>query len=144
MKKTPKPQKMESSVTETKILKSIIEYLERDNRVAWANRMNVGGAKVRNPGGPTRWVKFAFKGCSDIIGQMKDGRFLAIEVKKPGGKLTESQCEFLDLVKDANGVSGVAYSSYGAKEIIDKNDPTSHTQYLMSLHFPDKINKRSL
>ena len=49
------------------------------------------------------------KGVSDIIGCYK-GRFLAIEVKKPGGKLTLMQAKFLAQVEDAGGIAFVARS----------------------------------
>jgi len=45
-----------------------------------------------------RFIKCGFTGCPDIIGQLKDGRFLAIEVKKSGGKLTKEQNEFITMV----------------------------------------------
>ena len=39
-------------------------------------------------------VKAANVGCSDILGMLKDGRFLACEVKAPKGKLRPEQREF--------------------------------------------------
>jgi hypothetical protein len=49
------------------------------------------------------------KGISDILGIYR-GRFLAIEVKRPGGKLTPDQQRFLDRVKIEGGISFVARS----------------------------------
>ena len=46
-------------------------------------------------------------GVSDIIGIYK-GRFLAIEVKRPGLKLTALQESFLTQVKEAGGIGIVA------------------------------------
>ena len=48
-------------------------------------------------------------GVSDIIGCFK-GRYLAIEVKRPGQKPTERQQSFLDRVNDEGGLSFVASS----------------------------------
>jgi hypothetical protein len=56
-------------------------------------RMNTGAMKLDN-----RYVKFAFKGCSDIIGQLKDGRFLAIEVKREKKYPSAEQNAFLGMV----------------------------------------------
>ena len=44
------------------------------------------------------------KGVSDIIG-IFNGKFLAIEVKRPGSKLTEAQAQFLDRVRDEGGIA---------------------------------------
>ena len=70
--------------------------------IAWAYRMNSGG--MYNPSG--RFVKFAFKGCSDIIGQTIDGRFFAWETKRPDQKPTDNQHAFLEAVAEARGIAG--------------------------------------
>ena len=53
-----------------------------------------------------RWVRFGLcVGSSDIIGWTKDGRFLAVEVKAPHGKMTTAQHYFLAAVRAAGGVA---------------------------------------
>ena len=53
----------------------------------------------------------SFKGISDILGVLPpDGKFLAIEVKRPGRKPTERQRQFLEQVASAGGIAIVAYS----------------------------------
>lgn len=47
------------------------------------------------------------KGSSDLIGWFK-GRFLAIEVKRPGKKPTKAQECFIEKVKADGGIAGVA------------------------------------
>ena len=49
------------------------------------------------------------RGVSDIIGILH-GRLLAIEVKKPGGKLSLFQERFLENVNKRGGIGFVAYS----------------------------------
>ena len=49
-------------------------------------------------------------GGSDLLGWTKDGRFLAIEVKGPKGRVTSQQTLFLDAVNRAGGVGIVARS----------------------------------
>ena len=44
--------------------------------------------------------------------------FVAIEVKRPGGKVSESQQRFLDAVARAGGIAGVARSPADALKII--------------------------
>jgi hypothetical protein len=48
-------------------------------------------------------------GVADILGCFK-GKFLAIEVKTPGGKVTERQQAFLDRVNYEGGLAFVARS----------------------------------
>ena len=44
--------------------------------------------------------------------------FCAVEVKRPGGKVSESQQRFLDAVARAGGIAGVARSPADALKII--------------------------
>lgn len=49
------------------------------------------------------------KGISDILG-LWNGRGLAIEVKRPGGKPTAEQKEFLTAWAESGGIAILAYS----------------------------------
>jgi len=62
-------------------------------KVAWAYVTSAGTVKGMGGGRPFR---IGFPGLSDIIGQMCDGRLLAIEVKVPGKKPTVDQIVFID------------------------------------------------
>ncbi len=57
-------------------------------------------------------VRFGKVGSADIIGIAPDGKFLAIEVKRPNGryKPTPAQMEFLEEIKARGGYAGVATS----------------------------------
>lgn len=44
--------------------------------------------------------------------------FCAVEVKRPGGKVSESQQRFLDAVKRSGGIAGVARSAQDALNIL--------------------------
>lgn len=105
----PDPSPADRSATaapsERHVLAAVIRALALHPKVAWAHRMNVGAFKDGD-----RFVRFGFRGCSDIMGQMKDGRFLAVECKRPGGKLTEYQLGFLVRVQNNGGVAFVARS----------------------------------
>jgi len=101
---------------EVEIQKSILDYLVYHPMVAWAARFNSGSARLPAGGGKFRPVEFnTCDGCSDILGQLKDGRFLAIEVKrppwtKPTDAREEAQAEFLRKVRVNNGVGFFAIS----------------------------------
>lgn len=58
-------------------------------------------------------------GSSDLIGWTRLGRFLAIEVKMPGGHRTAEQKQFIAAVVAAGGLAGFAESVDQAMEIID-------------------------
>ena len=56
------------------------------------------------------------EGSSDLIGWTKDGRFLAIEVKKPKGFRRLSQKNFIEQVNKSGGIGFFAYSAEDLKE----------------------------
>ena len=62
----------------------------------------------------------ALKGVSDILGVLKDGRFLAIEVKSSIGKLSPDQVEFLSKVNQSNGLGIMVRSLIEAKEKLNE------------------------
>lgn len=95
--------------TEKEIQTAILQFLARCSAVAWAKNMTVGRFKVADRAG-TRWIQAGFVGCSDIIGQLTDGRLLAIEVKRHDGRATQEQLDFLRTVRAANGIAIIARS----------------------------------
>jgi hypothetical protein len=99
---------------EGQILKAVLQFVAWHPRVAWAERMNTGAVTV-----DSRYLRFGFTGCPDIIGQLKDGRLLAIECKAARGRLTPSQAAFLARCEKNLGVCGVARSIEDAKAIIE-------------------------
>lgn len=101
-------------LSETQILTQCLDYLKRKRYFAYRNN---SGATVYETNGRRRLVRYGHAGSSDIIGMMPDGRFLAIEVKRPGGKLTELQANFLNNVNDNGGVGMVVFS---LEDLIDE------------------------
>ena len=88
---------------EAAALEEVLLTLRAHPMVAWAERMNSGAARI---GG--RFVRFGWTGCPDVLGQMKDGRLLGVEVKAEKGKLRPEQTIFLERIRDAGGVAFVA------------------------------------
>lgn len=77
---------------------------------AFVLRINSGAFPAEYKG-RRRFVKFNSEpGCSDILGILADGRFLACEVKRPGWKLRPSdhheqeQASFLEAIRKRGGV----------------------------------------
>lgn len=81
----------------------VMKALRANPAVAWCERQNSGAAKVGN-----RFIRFGWPGCSDVIGMMRDGRFLAVEVKGPTGSLRPEQTVFLEQVNQAGGLGFMA------------------------------------
>lgn len=102
----PNPAKVKAPTTpklklaERDVLRCCLEVLEHHHKVAFAWRQNTGLAM----GGP-HVVRFSFVGCSDILGMLKDGRFLAVECKATGKSASLEQQAFIDQV---NGNGGFA------------------------------------
>ena len=66
-----------------------------------------------------RLIKFGLSiGSSDIIGMTPDGRFLAVEVKTATGRATKDQLQFIESVKRAGGVAGIARCPADALKLI--------------------------
>jgi hypothetical protein len=82
---------------EGEILKRILEYLELIQVFAWRNQTWRRGG-----------VSFGKIGSSDIIGQLDDGRWLAIEVKAQGCEPSQDQLVFLAEIAKRGGVAFVA------------------------------------
>ncbi|UEX89710.1 VRR-NUC domain-containing protein [Staphylococcus ratti] len=100
-------------MTESEIQKQIIEYLNKSECKVW--RANAGMVRVGK-----RTLKLLPKGFPDIFGvRLKDGKFIAIEIKKPTGKLSIEQIEFQDWAMKQKIIYGVAYSVDDAKKIIE-------------------------
>lgn len=104
------------SPPERDVLAECLEALAMCPAVAWSVRMNTGGAWLPGKDHEPQFVKFAFKGCSDIIGQLVDGRFLAVECKRKGKNPTEDQQAFLTRVA-ANG--GMAFVARCAEDVFN-------------------------
>ena len=61
------------------------------------------------------------QGGADLIGvRRSDGKFVAIEVKAPGGKVSDAQAQFRDLVNAAGGLAFIARSIEEAVAMVTK------------------------
>jgi hypothetical protein len=102
-KREPSVRAAPSGILERDVLRAGLQLLRVHPLVAWASRINSGA--VENANG--QFVRFnQIVGCSDIVGQMKTGHFLALEAKRPGQKPTEPQMLFLHMVEAHGGCSG--------------------------------------
>lgn len=61
------------------------------------------------------------KGSSDLIGWDNLGRFVALEVKKQGGKPSKEQITFLDKVNKAGGIGLIVDDAKKLKKMLDEH-----------------------
>lgn len=104
-----------SELLEKDIQKQILKYLSYTPVFAWRN--NSGAGFNKNAGGDSYFIRFGLKGSADILGILPGGRFLAIEVKKPGGVLTDDQKNFLARI---NAKGGFAFMADNLDTVIEK------------------------
>ena len=100
-----------NSRPEAAALLEVLKALRAHPAVAWCERMNSGAAKVEG-----RFIRFGFKGCPDVLGQLKDGRLLGVEVKAQTGRLRPEQALFLERIRCAGGVAFVARDCRDVRE----------------------------
>lgn len=74
------------------------------------------------PNGRGGYMRFGLTtGGSDLVGLLKpSGRWLSIEVKLPGGKISPEQLIFQKTIRNFGGVSEICYSVEDALEVLDK------------------------
>lgn len=65
------------------------------------------------------YIPLGQKGISDLLCCAPGGKFVAIEVKAEGGKLSDHQAVFLDEVRRAGGTAIVAYSLDKVIELVE-------------------------
>lgn len=76
-----------------------LRYLSKRGITAWNNPS--GAVEVRRG----RWLHFGKKGSADILGCLPGGRFLAVEVKAPDGRLSGAQKKFLAEIGALGGLA---------------------------------------
>jgi len=107
--------KRKNAKPEAAALREVLQALTAHPAVAWVERMNSGAAKVGN-----RFIRFGWTGCPDVLGQLKDGRLLGVEVKAAKGKLRPAQTIFLERICRAGGVAFMARDCLDVMRELDR------------------------
>lgn len=93
-------------LSEQDIQKTILDYLKLKRYVVFKHHST--GSTIRD--GKAVYFAHGEKGISDIIACSPKGTFVAIEVKKRGGKASPEQLEFLERIRAYGGIGILAYS----------------------------------
>lgn len=91
-------------IFEKDIQRSIIDYLRLKGVLCWKN--STGGIYKKST---DSYIPSQSVGAPDIFA-LDEGTFYGIEVKRPGGKLSDKQSEFLRKIEENGGVAIVATS----------------------------------
>ena len=117
----PKKKKEKSASTrplEADVQRAILDYLLMHPRVAEVQRINSGSVITKHG---SRF-KGADTGTSDIIGMLKGGRFIAVEVKRDEkaakNNTSDKQWEFISNVNNNGGLAFVAWSVEMVEEML--------------------------
>lgn len=114
---------------ETKLMRLILVALTQADCIVWRNETSgayVGrvihkDARIVTLQNAQLMTFGLCVGSSDIVGIHKPtGRFLAVEVKTPTGKPTKEQLNFIEQVRAANGIAGIARSVKEALELLPR------------------------
>lgn len=93
------------NATEQEIQKTIIDYLRLKHYVVFKHHST--GSTIRDS--KPVFFKYGDRGIADIIACSTKGTFVAVEVKKKGGKPSPEQLDFLERVNRAGGLGILAY-----------------------------------
>ena len=101
-------------MTEQKIQNQIILAINQRGHRLW--RANAGKVITKD----NRIIKLLPKGFPDTFGFRKsDGKFIAIEVKTPKGRLRKEQANFKAFAEQQNILYGIATNAEEAIQIIE-------------------------
>lgn len=92
---------------EKQVLAACLEYLQRKGYFVWRNNT---GVQVLEYKGKKRLLRSGLTGSADILGLLKNGRFLAVECKRQGNVLSEAQRAFKEQIEANQGLYITAYS----------------------------------
>ena len=83
---------------ENDVMASVLEFLQLHTQVGKVWRQNTGAGRFVYPdGSASRFMRFGFPGCPDLMGYMRGGRALYVEIKNAsGGRKNPDQVAFIE------------------------------------------------
>jgi hypothetical protein len=90
---------------EQSIQSAILALLRAYGIFCWKNNTAGIYVKARNT-----YIPSHAPGVADILGVLKDGRFLAVEVKSEKGRVSPHQQQFINMINQNGGLAFVAHS----------------------------------
>jgi hypothetical protein len=90
---------------EKDIQSAVLQFLRLNKYCVW--KQNSAGIYNKNTG---HYIPTTMPGIADIIGIDPKGRFVAVEVKRPGGRLSDLQVGFQRMICASNGLYACVHS----------------------------------
>ena len=82
---------------ESDVMAAVLEFLQLHPQVGKVWRQNTGAGRFVYPdGSASRFLRFGFPGCPDLMGYMHDGRALYVETKALHGRKKPDQIAFIE------------------------------------------------
>jgi hypothetical protein len=104
---------------EKDIQKACLQLLRAHPKVAAVWRQNSGTFTEQNADGSQRYISaHSMTGLPDIVGFLRGGRAVFFEVKRPGGKATPMQQNFIDRANTAGALAAVVTSPEQIEELL--------------------------
>jgi hypothetical protein len=100
---------------ESEIQKAILDYLRLVCKI-FCYKNNTTGIYKKST---NSYIPSQSVGCPDITAII-NGKYIGIEVKRPGGKVSPEQLKFGEYIKEAGGEYWVVYSVEDCEEQIKK------------------------
>lgn len=110
-------------LTETSVMQTCYELLMAHPAVGLVWRQNTGAARVGE-----RYIKFSFKGASDLMAILQGGKFMAVECKATGKKPTAEQQAFLDNVNGCGGIGLWCDDPAALQKALDGQQPAAERE----------------
>jgi hypothetical protein len=110
-----------SVVPEAAVLEAVLQLLAVHPLCCWAARMNSGAGKITYASGATsQFMRWGFPGCPDVIGQLRGGRVLLMEIKSATGRVRPEQQAFLEKAIAAGACGGIVRNVDDALALLNK------------------------
>ena len=94
------PRKPSGKPLERTILADIVKALRRHPKVARVERNQSGVFREGE-----RWIRVGSKGKLDLTCYLRDGRYIELEVKRPGAYLTSQQIYRINAIRAEGGMA---------------------------------------
>ena len=109
----PKPRGLRVTQKEAEILEECKAYLDSREDLCY-RRVEGSGKYVAG-----KFIKSDMKGCPDLL-ILREGKLHLVELKVPGGSLSESQAEFIVEFGKHGAIAGVVCSLEGLKAFLNE------------------------
>jgi hypothetical protein len=120
---------------EAQVQKACLEFLSWKGIFHWRN--NSGGVAAsytdKQGNSKSRWLSYGKVGSSDLLAIYPGGRMWLIEVKRPGGRLSDSQISFLARARQRGAIVTIAESVDDLTRALASPDAANHPRYEAAL-----------